>query len=80
MGNVHDSLMQFMSEGKLSYALIGTRDVQNSERAGKAKSFFNVLKVNETVPYKQAQGSWAYMVNSRNNGASEGRKKLLLKY
>lgn len=77
MGNVHDSLMQFMSEGKLSYALIGTWDVQNSERAGKAKSFFNVLKVNETVPYKQAQGSWAYMVNSRNNGASEGRKKAI---
>ncbi|SYV91279.1 Uncharacterised protein, partial [Mesomycoplasma hyorhinis] len=32
--------------------------MQNSEIAGGAKSFFNVIKVNENAQYKQAPGSW----------------------
>lgn len=80
MGNVYASAMKLMKENKISYSLIGTWDVQNSEIAGGAKSFFNVIKVNENAQYKQAPGSWSYMINSRNNGASKDRKDAISQF
>lgn len=80
VGNVQSRIFELMAENKLSYTIIGTWDVQVAQRTANAKSFFNVIKVNENTEYKQAPGAWSFMINARNNGASEARRKAISQF
>ncbi len=66
-----------MKEKKLKFAIIGTWDVQNSEKSANAKSFFNITKATNETDFKQALGSWSFLINSRNNSSSPERKQAL---
>ncbi|MEE3928280.1 hypothetical protein V2E24_01650 [Mycoplasmopsis ciconiae] len=77
MGNVQNKIWELLKDKKISYAIIGSWDLQNTEKSADAQTFLNVINVDEGVPYLQAPGSWSYMINSRNNGAAPERKKAI---
>ncbi|WP_027334459.1 hypothetical protein, partial [Mycoplasma elephantis] len=80
MGAVNNKVFELMSTGKLEYGMIGTWDVQVAQKAGNAKSFLNFDKINEKYSYKQASGSWSYMINIRNNSASDNRREAIIEF
>ncbi|TDV24219.1 hypothetical protein BCF59_0170 [Mycoplasmopsis mustelae] len=77
LNQVNNSIFNAITNKKLEYALIGTWDVQNARQAANAKSFFNVVNIDDNEEYRQAQGAWLYAISSRNNGSSDLRKKAL---
>lgn len=77
MGAVNNKVFELMKEGKLEYGLIGTWDVQVAQTSANAKTFFNAGKLNDAYTYRQASGSWSYLVNVRNNGSSNARKEAI---
>ncbi|QZE12125.1 hypothetical protein [Mycoplasma sp. Ms02] len=78
MGAVNNKIWQLQKEGKITYAIIGTWDVQASQKTAGTETFINVIPVadynGKKVEYIQAPGSWSWLVNSRNNGSSQERK------
>lgn len=80
MGAVNNKVFELMKEGKLEYGLIGTWDVQVAQTSANAKTFFNAGKLNDAYTYRQASGSWSYLVNVRNNGSSNARKEAIAEF
>lgn len=79
-GEAQAKIFSLMKDGKIDYAVIGSWDTQNSETAGGAKSFFNVVKADDNNRYLQTPGSWSFAINSRNNGASSARKTAIKEF
>ncbi|WP_025755175.1 hypothetical protein [Mycoplasmopsis cricetuli] len=77
MAQVQSKIFELMKDGKINYAIIGTWDLQNAEKSANAKSFFNVINATDEYEYIQAKGAWSFLINIRNNGASEQRKKAI---
>ncbi|WP_337898460.1 hypothetical protein [Mesomycoplasma ovipneumoniae] len=77
MNVTQNTIFRLMKEKKLKFAIIGTWDVQNSEKSADAKSFFNITKATNETDFKQALGSWSFLINSRNNSSSPERKQAL---
>lgn len=75
MNVAQNTIFRLMKEKKLKFAIIGTWDVQNSEKSANAKSFFNIEKATNETEFKQALGSWSFLINSRNNSSSPERKQ-----
>ncbi|ADE19925.1 hypothetical protein [Mycoplasma crocodyli] len=74
MGAVNNEVFSLMKNKKLEYGIIGTWDIQNAQKSADAKTFVNIGEISKGRPYKQASGSWSYMINARNNGSSKERK------
>ncbi|VEU74777.1 Maltose-binding periplasmic proteins/domains [Mycoplasmopsis citelli] len=77
MNQVQNKIFELMKKGQIDYAIIGTWDLQNSENSGGAKSFFNIGQTVDGHHYRQALGAWSFLVNQRNAGVPEERKKAI---
>lgn len=78
MGQVQNTVWNLLKEGKISYALVGTWDIQNTQKTANANTFFNTINVTDDYKYLQAPGSWSYMINIRNNAYSALRREAIV--
>lgn len=78
MGQVQNTVWNLLKEGKISYAIVGTWDIQNTQKTANANTFFNAINVTDEYKYLQAPGSWSYMINIRNNAYSALRREAIV--
>ncbi|AWX70024.1 hypothetical protein DP067_01415 [Mycoplasmopsis anatis] len=78
MGQVQNTIWNLLKEKKISYAMVGTWDIQNTQQTANAQTFINTIKVTDDYDYIQAPGSWSFMVNIRNNAYSAARREALV--
>ncbi|VEU74775.1 Maltose-binding periplasmic proteins/domains [Mycoplasmopsis citelli] len=74
---VQNKIFELMKQGKIDYGIIFTGDLQVAQTAGDAKAFFNVINTVDGHQYRQALGAWSYLINLRNVGASQEKKKAI---
>lgn len=78
MGGVQNTVWNLLKDGKISYAIVGTWDIQNTQKTANANTFFNAINVTDEYKYLQAPGSWSYMINIRNNAYSALRREAIV--
>ncbi|APJ38095.1 hypothetical protein [Mycoplasmopsis pullorum] len=74
MGTVQQKIWELLKAKKINFAVVGTWDVQNTQKNADTNVFVNVIKATDESAYVQQPGAWSYAINSRNNGASAERK------